>query len=222
MMFKESVTPKRPASNAIESFPKMRIGAVLSAALGYTSDQFAELKIKPYNRSSDYDNHMAKVIAQSDVKNCPKWSEMYEFAHDLNDSNLNITLLDEVHGNLVKIFELMDVYIRQFNILEVTSSDELVFFAFEDQEQEPDFNFYQLFLINEISRMVEEQRNIFSGINGSSFMAVILNNVGHGIKGRNLTQKCFDLIVNLQCGLATVAQEYEQQWSGEEWTVDNA
>ena len=222
MMFKESVSPKRPASNAIESFPKMRIGAVLSAVLGYTPDQFAELKIKPYNRSSDYDNHMAKVIAQSDVKNCPKWSEMREFVHDLNDINLNTALLDEVHFNLVNTYELMDAYIRQFNILEITSSDELVFYAFDDQEQEPDFNFYQLFLLNEISRMVEEQRKIFSGINGSSFMAVVLSNVRHGFKRRKLTQQCFDLIVSLQCGLATVAQEHEQAWDGEEWTVDNA
>lgn len=221
MMFKETVAPKRPASHAIESLPRMRVSAVLAAALGYAPDQFAELKITPYNHATDYDNHLATEIAKADVKNCPKWSEMHEFAHDLNDENLDTSLLDNVDYGLTKTFELMDAYIRQFDIHEITSKDELVFYAFSDQEQEPDFNFYQLFLINEISRLVEEQRTLFTGINGNSFMVVILNNIRHNIKNKKLTQNIFKLIVGLKCGLATIAQEHVQDWSGDGWVVDN-
>lgn len=219
MMFKESVTPKRPASNAIESFPKMRIGAVLSAVLGYTPDQFAELKITQYASAGAYSAHCAKQIAKTDITKSPKWAEMHEFAHDLNDKNLESTLLDDIQYGLSNNLSLVDAYIRQFKIHEIEPKDELAFYAFDDQEQEPDFNFYQLFLINEISRAIEEYRNVFSGIDGHSFMIVILNNLKKNIK--DLTRQCFYLISNLRCGLVVVAQTHEQEWTGKEWKTDN-
>lgn len=219
MNFKESVITNRPDSQAISRLDKLSILDVLHAVLGYKAEQFPELKIMQYANFSAYDAHISAQIKASDVKNSTRWSEMHDFATDLNDENLDESLLNYIELGLNNNLSMIDAYIRQFQINEIGPKDELVFFAFNDQEKEPDFNFYQLFIINEISRAIEEHRNIFSGVNGQSFMVVILNNLKQNIK--RLTQEFYKLISNLQCGLVVVAEDHEQYWTGTEWKTDN-
>lgn len=220
MNFEAKISPNRPNSNDIQSMQQIAISDVMALVLGYTPEQFKDLNIKTYSTAAEYDAHMAKQIAESNVANSEKWSDMQDHAKGLLDENLAPNIFDGIKESLKTNLGLIRSYIRQFQINEITPTDHLVFYAFDDHENAPAFNFYQLFLINEITRSVAENRNLFSGIGGSSFMTVVLNNLKDNLK-KKLAIQCFEQIISLRCTLSVIAEHGFLEWDGEEWTIDN-
>ena len=176
-----------------------------------------------FNNSQEVDKQFKSLVQSSDVANCQKWSEMHDFAHELNDQNLETTLIDDVELNLHEgLNELHSVVASLNTTAQFDPREELVFFAYtSDQEEEQATNIYHLFILNEVARAIEEYRDSFKGLAVKSVLIMVINRLQQKVK-QQLSKQCFELIANLQCTLADVAASNDQYWNedSKEWLND--
>lgn len=176
--------------------------------------------IVTFGSSQELDQHFKTLIQSSDVANCSKWSEMHNFAHELNDSNLETTLIDDVRLNLREgLTELLSIVKSLSATAQFEQNEELVFFGYRsDQEEEQSKTIYHLFILNEVARSLQEYKDSFKGLGMQSVLIMVLNRLQQKVKTQ-LSNQCFELIANLKCTLADVAESNCQYWDedSQEW-----
>lgn len=173
-----------------------------------------------FKSSLELDHHIKSLIQASDVANCSKWSEMHEFAHDLNDKNLEITLINDIERNLQdQLNELNSIVRKLDDTAQFELNDDLLFFAYKsDQEEVHSACFYRMFILNELTRTIEQNKTVFNGLTLRFILSVLINSMLKNASEQP-TKQCFELIANLKCTLADVAKNNLQYWNknSEEW-----
>lgn len=154
------------------------------------------------------------------LKNDSKWQEIVELANDLNDPNLETTLMDDCRSAVKNSLEHYSLKLNDLTVPPVSFGTGNLFLDFNDDEYDPPYvNLIDIFLYNQIIKVIEEQSKTFDNMDGKVFIRMIFRNLLNSLD--SLSQEFFNFLLSSKIGLSDIASNNELVFINDEWVSDN-
>lgn len=154
------------------------------------------------------------------LKNDSKWQEIVELANDLNDPNLETTLMDDCRSAVKNSLEDYSLKLNDLTVPPVSFGIGNLFLDFKDDEYDPPYvNLIDIFLYNQIIKVIEEQSKTFDNMDGKVFIRMIFRNLLNSLD--SLSLEFFNFLLSSKIGLSDIASNNELVFINDEWVSDN-
>ncbi|HFG7030763.1 TPA: hypothetical protein ACGIK9_003262 [Acinetobacter baumannii] len=194
----------------------------LLSIIGVNLDRKVNLKgLNIINNSVEWIQTLQNQPSKSAVlKNDRKWQEIVELANDLNDPNLETTLMDDCRSAVKNSLEDYSLKLNDLTVPPVSFETGNFFLDFKDDEYDPPYvNLIDIFLYNQIIKVIEEQSKTFDNMDGKVFIRMIFRNLLNSLD--SLSQEFFNFLLSSKIGLSDIASNNELVFINDEWVSDN-